>query len=100
MREPIVAHLCLKQVYPLELGQAAEVREALAGAGTGVVLVDIVLGYGAHSDPAGEFVAAVSAESKAVPIVASVCGTEDDAQVYSEQVIIYLQKLQSQDKLY
>jgi len=61
-------------------------REALTDARTGVVLVDIVLGYGAHADPAGEFVAAVSAESNAVPIVASVCGTEDDPQVYSEQV--------------
>ncbi len=61
-------------------------REVLADAGTSVVLIDIVLGYGAHADPAGEFVAAVSAESKAVPMVASVCGTEDDPQVYSEQV--------------
>ena len=61
-------------------------REALVDAGTGVVLVDIVLGYGAHADPAGEFIAALSADSKAVPIVATVCGTEDDPQVYSEQV--------------
>ena len=60
--------------------------EVLTDAATDVLLVDIVLGYGVHADPAGEFIAAVSAGSKALSIIASVCGTEDDPQVYSEQV--------------
>ena len=52
-----------------------------------VVLLDFVLGYGAHMDPAGqiaEFLSGVTGEAPV--IVASVCGTEDDPQVYSAQV--------------
>lgn len=54
-----------------------------------VVLVDVVIGYGAHDDPAGEFVAQLPAasERKAV-VIASVCGTDQDRQGYSRQVQI------------
>jgi hypothetical protein len=62
-------------------------REALGDGETAIVLLDIVLGYGAHPDPAGELIARLpaAAERKAV-IITSVCGTEGDPQVYSRQV--------------
>ncbi len=57
-----------------------------------VLLLDVVLGYGAHPDPAGEAAQAiVAARAKAeaagryLPVVAFVCGTEDDPQRLSEQ---------------
>jgi FdrA protein len=61
-------------------------RRALDDGRTGVVLIDIVIGYGAHADPAGELIAQLPpvADRKAV-IVASVCGTEQDPQCHSRQ---------------
>jgi len=61
-------------------------RRALDDGQTGVVLIDIVIGYGAHADPAGELIAQLPpvADRKAV-IVASVCGTEQDPQCHSRQ---------------
>jgi FdrA protein len=56
---------------------------ALADPLVGVILVDIVLGYGAHRDPAG-VLARVNLAQKAV--IASVVGTEADPQVRSLQV--------------
>jgi FdrA protein len=57
-----------------------------------VLLLDVVLGYGAHPDPAGEAaqaIAAVKGRAEAagcyLPVVAFVCGTEDDPQRLSEQ---------------
>lgn len=54
---------------------------------TAVILLDIVLGYGAHADPAGALVPAIrDAQTTAtrggrhLPVVAFVCGTEDDPQ--------------------
>ena len=52
-----------------------------------VVLLDVVLGYGAHLDPAGELAdacAEVMAEDGPV-VVAYVLGTDEDPQHYSEQ---------------
>ena len=62
-------------------------RRALAEANTAVILLDLVLGLGAHPDPARE-VAAVLAGAPAArpPLVASVTGTEADPQVRSRQV--------------
>jgi len=61
---------------------------ALADPGVAVLLLDLVIGYGAHEDPAGDLAAALAkAERKGGPVVlASVCGTEGDPQVYSRQV--------------
>lgn len=62
-------------------------RQALADPMVAVVLLDVVLGYGAHADPAGA-VAAVAA-SVAAPrpaIVASVVGTDGDPQNRTAQV--------------
>jgi succinyl-CoA synthetase alpha subunit len=49
---------------------------------TAVLLVDVVLGYGAHPDPAGEIVPAIRAVRARRPlaVVASVCGTDADPQ--------------------
>ena len=60
--------------------------DALANPQTGVALVDIVLGYGAHPDPAAQLVDAIGATDGRPPIVASVCGTNEDAQNYDRQV--------------
>ncbi len=62
-------------------------REALAHAGTGVVLLDLVIGHGAHADPAGHLAEVLGQWSKGGPVmVASVTGTDEDPQVRSRQV--------------
>lgn len=53
-----------------------------------VVLLDLVIGHGAHDDPAAVVTAALAGNEPHPAIVASVCGTEDDPQIYSEQVKI------------
>jgi len=56
-----------------------------------VILLDVVLGYGAHSDPASELGKAVEearrirySEKRELLVVASVTGTEDDSQGFSQ----------------
>ncbi len=60
---------------------------------TAVVLLDVVIGYGSHEDPAGEAVKAINKakeiaekDNRQISFIASVCGTEDDPQDYKEQV--------------
>ncbi|SFL55481.1 acyl-CoA synthetase FdrA [Geodermatophilus ruber] len=60
---------------------------------TAVLLLDVVLGYGAAADPAGalaqavvEGLAKVQADGRDVAVVASVCGTDDDPQGASGQI--------------
>ena len=63
-------------------------RAALGDPTVGVILVDVVLGYGGHLDPAGhlaDFVMRWRGAAGPV-IVASVTGTESDPQVRSRQV--------------
>jgi FdrA protein len=57
-------------------------------ADTAVLLLDVVLGYGAHPDPAGDIVPAIRAvgERRPLAVVASVCGTDADPQSRSTQV--------------
>lgn len=59
---------------------------------TAVVLLDIVLGYGSHSDPAAEFAPAIERarataeqEGRGLACVVSLCGTEQDPQELSLQ---------------
>jgi succinyl-CoA synthetase alpha subunit len=66
-----------------------EAREA----DTAVLLLDVVLGHGAHADPAGELGPALlaargaaAAAGRGLPVVASVTGTEHDPQPRSGQV--------------
>ena len=54
----------------------------------GVILVDVVIGFGAHADPAGNLVnmlTEISVDTSPV-VVASVTGTEEDPQIRSKQV--------------
>jgi len=75
-----------------------EVARAVADPTVGVVLVDCVLGYGAHADPAGSLAHAVGRAAEAGPagersvlagrrpaVVASVTGTDRDPQGYRDQ---------------
>jgi FdrA protein len=65
----------------------APLREALGDPQTGVVLLDVVIGYGADADPAGVIAQALASAARThAPVIASVCGTEADPQVYSRQV--------------
>jgi FdrA protein len=59
---------------------------ALADPNVGVVLLDVVLGYGAHPDPAGHLAQALSGRRADVALVASVTGTDADPQPRAEQV--------------
>ena len=59
---------------------------ALADTNVGVVLVDVVLGYGGHADPAGHLAQVLGARRDGVAIVASVTGTDADPQPRREQV--------------
>ena len=60
--------------------------------GTAVILLDIVLGFGAADDPAGALVPAIrdgisraADAGRSVAVVASICGTSRDIQGYEEQ---------------
>lgn len=59
----------------------------------GVIMLDVVIGYGAHPDPASELAAAVrkgrssaAEDRRELVFVASVTGTEDDPQGLTRQV--------------
>ena len=61
--------------------RTAKLREALADRQVAVVLLDVVLGLGAHQDPARPVRDAVrDAGGDRPAVVASVCGTADDPQ--------------------
>jgi FdrA protein len=65
----------------------APLDAALADPTCSVVLLDCVLGYGSHSDPAGHLAARLRQRgAKSPAIVASVTGTEADPQRLSVQV--------------
>jgi len=60
------------------------IRKALGDAGIGVLLFDVVLGFGAHDDPAGVLIEGLRGGQKIA--IASVTGTEQDPQGFSRQV--------------
>ncbi len=67
--------------------------EEAAEAEVAVVLLDVVLGEGVHPDPAGALIPAIQAahatadeQGRALAVVASVCGTDEDPQHYARQV--------------
>lgn len=67
------------------------IQKEVADPETAVVLLDCVLGYGSHEDPAGEIVSAIAQanellNNREVAYVASVTGTEKDPQVRSNQI--------------
>ncbi len=58
-----------------------------------VILLDVVLGYGAHPDPAGELAPAIAKARAAaaqagryLEVVAVVCGTDEDPQGLDDQI--------------
>jgi FdrA protein len=58
-----------------------------------VIMMDIMLGYGSHMDPAGAMLSAIAdakdvagSDGRKLPMLAHVCGTEQDPQPLSEQV--------------
>jgi len=58
----------------------------------GVILLDVVLGWGSHADPAGALAPAIrqaraiaKAHGRELPVIAFVTGTEDDPQSLSAQ---------------
>jgi len=72
--------------------RVARVAQEAADPQTAVILLDIVLGYAGHMDPAGALVPALlaaqtqaQAQGRRLVFVAFVCGTEEDPQVRSEQ---------------
>lgn len=63
------------------------IAEEAADPTCGVLLLDLVLGHGAHPDPAGDLAAAITAAretaaagGRTLPVVVSLTGTEDDPQ--------------------
>lgn len=58
------------------------VARAMADRAVGALLVDVVLGYGSHRDPAGVLLKTKLCK----PVIASVTGTDEDPQVRSVQV--------------
>lgn len=66
----------------------AALTEALGRDDLGVILADVVIGYGAHHDPAGQLAETVLAtrSSSSPDVICSVTGTDDDPQCRSNQV--------------
>ena len=59
------------------------VAAALADPKVGVILIDVVLGFGSHLDPAGTVLKVLDGRK---PVIASVVGTDGDPQGWSRQV--------------
>jgi FdrA protein len=67
--------------------RSERLRRALANQGLAVILLDVVLGFGAHADPAGQITSVLTGTPADRPhVVASVTGTEGDPQVRSVQI--------------
>ncbi|MGZ5382464.1 MAG: FdrA family protein [Acidimicrobiia bacterium] len=55
----------------------------------GVILLDVVLGYGAHPDPASELAPVISrATASGAAVVVSLCGTKGDPQNRDRQALL------------
>ena len=74
-------------VRQLRLVEEARDREVA------VIMMDVMLGYGSHPDPAGAMLGAITearkiakSDGRSLPILAHVCGTEQDPQPLSQQV--------------
>jgi FdrA protein len=70
------------------VARAELVAGTMADTTVSVVLLDVVLGYGSHPDPAGALLPAISdglSRRDRLAVVAHVCGTDADPQVASRQ---------------
>ncbi len=67
-----------------------EMAQAFADPSVGVLLVDVVLGWGCHPDPASALAAGLrkarSSRHDGPVVIASLCGTEDDPQGFQRQL--------------
>ena len=70
-----------------------KIKEYAQDKNTGIMLLDVVLGYGAHEDMASallptieEAMATAKADGRDLYFVATVCGTEKDPQNYAQTV--------------
>lgn len=63
------------------------IRQEATDSGTGVILLDVVLGDGAHRDPAGELAPVIEAvrRERDVDFVSVVVGTDEDPQDLADQ---------------
>jgi FdrA protein len=62
--------------------------KTLADESVGAVLVDLVIGFGAHADPASHLASVLArAPARRAPVVASVTGTDQDSQSRARQVM-------------
>jgi FdrA protein len=62
------------------------IDEAATDSATGVILLDVVLGYGAHPDPASGLAPAITdAVERGIGVVVSLCGCSGDPQDRSRQ---------------
>jgi FdrA protein len=55
-------------------------ERAAADPRVGCILLDVVLGYAGHPDPAGGLADAIARASEGALVIAHVCGTPDDPQ--------------------
>lgn len=69
--------------YSLRLQKIAQ--EA-ANRDVGIILLDVVLGYGAHPDPASELVPALEKLAKEIVVICHVLATEGDPQDREKQI--------------
>ena len=70
------------------LPRAEMLAEVATDPDISVILLDVVLGYGSHADPAAALLPAIGdalARSNRLAVVAHVCGTESDPQGLSRQ---------------
>jgi FdrA protein len=61
------------------------IEDAAGDDALGVLLLDVVLGHGAHADPAGELADVVARVAERALVIARVCGTDDDPQGAARQ---------------
>ncbi|MFC2091788.1 acyl-CoA synthetase FdrA [Elusimicrobiota bacterium] len=57
-----------------------------------LLIFDVILGFGSHADPAGSIVKALAGLENKKILIANVCGTDHDPQIYSKQVDILRDK--------
>lgn len=81
------AHPMIDQWYRLD-----RLEKEAADPETAVIMLDVVLGYGANPDPAGEIAALLKQTAGQIvpggampPVITSICGTYDDPQAYDRQ---------------
>ena len=64
----------------------ARIKQEANNPETAVILLDFILGYGAHNDPVGAVINDIREAIKICPVVASISGTENDPQDRNRQM--------------